>query len=58
MNSTPRTSDIFPWLGLDTDPYPLGYNEWLSADIAAGLDDLAAGRFVSLEDIRSEFGHP
>lgn len=33
-----------------------GYDEWLAADIAAGIAELDAGKFVTLDQVKREFG--
>lgn len=33
-----------------------GYEEWLAADIAAGIAELDAGKFVTLDQVKREFG--
>ena len=33
-----------------------GYDEWLSEEIQRGRTDIAAGRFVTLEELKKEFG--
>ncbi len=39
----------------DAIPVP-GYEAWLEGEIAAGLDDLSAGRVTPLADLRKELG--
>ena len=33
-----------------------GYDEWLAAEIAAGLAELDAGKVTPLDDVKREFG--
>ena len=40
-----------------TEPKQPGYDAWLDAELAQGLADLDAGRSMTLEDLRKEFGH-
>jgi hypothetical protein len=58
MNTQPPPADVDRWLRPDLAgevPEP-GYDEALEADLAAGLEDIKAGRVVPLEDVFKEFG--
>lgn len=53
-----KQAEIDRWLkpdGPEVKPDP-GYDEWLEADIAAGLAELDAGKVVTLEQLKAEFG--
>ena len=58
MNTQPPPADLDRWLRPDRPgdvPDP-GYDEALEADLAAGLEDVRAGRVVPLEVVLKEFG--
>jgi len=53
-----KQADIDRWLkpdGPEVQPKP-GYAEWLEAEIAAGIAELDAGKFATLEQLKAEFG--
>lgn len=53
-----KQADIDRWLkpdGPEVQPEP-GYAEWLEAEIAAGIAELDAGKFATLEQLKAEFG--
>jgi hypothetical protein len=58
MNKPSRPNPIPAWTEApapDTPPEP-GYDAWLATEIAAGMDDLKAGRVTALADLRKELG--
>jgi hypothetical protein len=58
MNRQLPPADLDRWLRPDQpgDAPDHGYDEWLEAELAAGLEDIRAGRVVPLEDVLKEFG--
>ncbi len=58
MNKPAKPSGIREWIDPPSvdEPAAPGYEAWLKQDIEAGLADLKAGRVVSRESIRKEFG--
>ena len=58
MNTQPPPADLDRWLRPDLPgemPEP-GYDEALEADLAAGLEDIKAGRVIPAEDFWKHFG--
>ena len=58
MNTQPPPDDLDRWLRPDQpgDAADPGYDSWLEAELAAGLEDVRAGRVVPLEVVLKEFG--
>ena len=58
MNTRPPPADLDRWLRPDRpgDAPDPGYDAWLEAELAAGLEDVSAGRVVPIEDVLKEFG--
>lgn len=53
-----KQADIDRWIkpdGPEVQPEP-GYDEWLAAEIAAGIAELDAGKVVTLGALKKEFG--
>ena len=55
---TEAQENVQRWIKPDApDKQPeAGYDEWLAADIAAGIAELDAGKFVTLDQVKREFG--
>ncbi|WP_196053583.1 hypothetical protein [Paracoccus lichenicola] len=55
---TDSRADIQRWIksGPPGQQAAPGYDEWLKAEIAAGIAELDAGKFMTLEDMKREFG--
>lgn len=55
---TDRQTDVDRWIRPPRPgdrPEP-GYDEWVEAEIAAGIAELEAGQFVTLAEVMKEFG--
>lgn len=53
-----KPADITRWTtpdGPEVQPEP-GYDEWLEAEIAEGIAQLDAGKVVTLDQLKAEFG--
>ena len=53
-----KHTDVEHWLkpARPEDAAAPGYDAWLEAEIAAGIAELDAGRFATLEQVKKEFG--
>jgi hypothetical protein len=58
MNKPAPPLDLREWIDPPAagDTPVAGYDAWLQADIAAGLDDIKSGKILSQSAIRKEFG--
>ncbi len=58
MKQEKPEDDIRSWIeppAPDEEPEP-GYDEWLAEEIERGLADIAAGRTITLEELKRELG--
>ncbi|WP_424930096.1 hypothetical protein [Amaricoccus tamworthensis] len=57
MNMRPRTDELEKWLTIDPDERPgPGHEAHVREQIAIGKAQIAAGKGITAEDIRKEFG--
>ena len=58
MNAKPPTKTAKLWHEppAAADQPVVGYDDWLTADLATGTAEVQAGRVTSLDKVRKEFG--